>query len=181
MRRFAAVWGDWPRSRAYAISIQASSPLFAAAIPTKRRWRNFCSTDSGGHYRSRLRGAIWRMYCNAPLRVRKPSLRSSASSCATFQRGNDGVRSALHVADEIGHSLPFRVQYDQGRKAFDFVFASQLHILFSDRVALRFGTRKIEFDQNQILCGVVLELRFGKNFRLHALAIAAPIRAGKIE
>src|SRR5205823_14724552 len=61
------------------------------------------------------------------------------------------------------------------------VFASQLHILFSDRVALRFSTRKIEFDQNQILCGVVLELWFGKNFGLHPLAIAAPIRAGKIE
>src|SRR5205814_1563272 len=33
-----------------------------------------------------------------------------------FERGNDGVRSALHVADEIGHSLPVGVQYDQRRK-----------------------------------------------------------------
>src|SRR5437868_6330316 len=123
MRRFAAVWEDWPQSRAYAISIPASSPLFAAVIPTKRRWRNFCNMASAGHseaiYPARSGGCIaTRLYDFEKRAGVRPLTLGQL-----FQRGDNRGRSALDVAKEIGHSLPFGIQYHQSWKTFDFIFA----------------------------------------------------------
>jgi len=163
MQRFVAAWAGWPRFSRLRNIDPSVVAIICSGYSDEAALAEFLQYG--------FRGALPKPFTPARssgcIATRRYDLEKRAgvrplALAQLFQRGNDGARSALDVAEEIRHSLTFGVQYDQGRKTFDFIFAGQFHVLLSDRVALRFGTRKIEFNQNQILRGVLLELRFWK-------------------
>src|SRR5690348_11439880 len=106
MQRFVAAWAGWPRSRVCATLIPASLPLFAAVIPTKRPPRILAIRIPRGItetvYPARSIGCIATRLYDLEKRAGVRPL----ALAQLFQRGNDRVRSALDVAEEIRHSLP---------------------------------------------------------------------------
>ena len=101
---------------------------------------------------------------------------------ADFVQFGQERRDAAHVQAVVApNGFAFAIQQDKGREPFDLILPSQFHVLPFGFNGLRFSARKINLHQNEVLVGVILELRLGKNGSVELKTITAPVRPCEIE
>src|SRR5262245_37048580 len=98
-----------------------------------------------------------------------------------LQLGDERLRATGEITVELPHLLAVAVQYDDSRKAKDFVLLGQLHVLLSLLCRLGFSARKIKLHQHEIIVREVFELRLRENVLVEFDAPPAPVRSRKIE
>ena len=91
-------------------------------------------------------------------------------------RDSGGVKAV-----EAPDGLTLAIEENQSGETLDLVPFGEFLILFSRLDVLWFLPRKIDFDQYEILGGVILELRLRENKPIELNTIAAPIRAGEVQ
>ena len=107
------------------------------------------------------------------------SMRSAFSDFVQFgQERRDTARVQSIVAP---NGFAFAVQHYKGGEPFDLISLSQFFVLSSCFNALRFAAGEIDLHQNEILAGVVLELRLGKNGFVELKTKTAPVGPREIE
>jgi hypothetical protein len=77
--------------------------------------------------------------------------------------------------------LSVSTKHHNSGKTYNLVLLRKFPVLPSQLLTLRFGTREVEFYDDQIVTREVFELWLQQDFPIKLLAPAAPIRTGKIE